>query len=185
MVEKNIKEVFTDDLLKEGALLNAFDEVIATGETRQLYGIKHVSSDHQEKILNITVSVIRHAKEEYITLIIEDDTKRVRLTEEIREKNKALESFVYSISHDLRAPIISIQGFSSILLSDFQNKLDDVGKRYLARIHANVRQMEILIDDLLEFSRIGRTDGTFEDVPSTEIIRDVLDVLGSQLKKKV
>ncbi|MDI6688178.1 MAG: PAS domain S-box protein [Desulfobacterales bacterium] len=187
VVGKNIKEVFTDDLLKEGGLFNAFDEVIKTGETRRLYGVKHTSSDHRGKILNITVSVIRRAKEEEeedIILIIEDDTKRAKLTEEIREKNKALESFVYSISHDLRAPIISVQGFSSILLSDFQNKLDDVGKRYLARIHANVRQMEILIDDLLEFSRIGRTDGNFENVPSAEIIRDVLDILGPQLKKR-
>jgi len=185
---KNIREVFPGDLLEEGGLLQAFEEVVETGETRRLYDVKHVSSDHPEKILNITVSGIRRAEEEEeeedIILVIEDVTERARLAEEIRKKNKELESFVYTISHDLRAPVISIQGFSSILLSDFQDKLDDTGKRYLTRIRANVRQMEILIDDLLELSRIGRIAGAFEDVPSAEIIRDVLDVLGPQLKKR-
>lgn len=184
---KNIKEVLPGHLLKEGGLLQAFDEVVETRETRRLYGVKHVSSDHQENILNITVSGIRRAEEEEeedIIMIIEDVTERARLAEEIRKKNKDMENFVYTISHDLRAPIVSVQGFSSILLSDFQNKLDDTGKRYLARIQANVRQMEILIDDLLEFSRIGRAAGAFEDVPSVEIIKDVMDVLGPQLKKR-
>jgi PAS domain S-box-containing protein len=184
---KNIKEIFPRDLLKEGGLLQAFDEVMETGETRRLYGVKHASPDHPEKILNITASGIRRAEEEEeedIIMVMEDVTERARLTEEIQKKNKELEGFVYSISHDLRAPIVSVQGFSSILLADFQDILPDTGKRYLARIQANVRQMEILIDDLLEFSRIGRTAGAFEDVPSVEIIKDVLDVLGPQLKKR-
>ncbi|MDO9528392.1 MAG: PAS domain S-box protein [Syntrophales bacterium] len=187
VVGKNIKEVFPGDLLKEGGLLQAFDEVMETGEPRRLYGVKHASSDHPDKILNITASGIRRAEEEEeeedIILVIEDVTERARLAEEIRKKNKELESFVYTISHDLRAPIVSVQGFSSILLSDFQDVLPDTGKRYLARIQANIRQMEILIDDLLELSRIGRVAGAFEDVPSAEIIRDVLSVFGPQLEK--
>lgn len=180
---KNIKEIFPRDLLKEGGLLKAFDEVVETRETRRLYGVKHASSDHPEKILNITVSGIRRAEEDII-MVIEDVTERARLTEDVRKKNAELANFVYTISHDLRAPLVSVQGFSSILLADFQDKLDDTGKRYLARIQANVRQMEILIDDLLEFSRIGRTSGAFEDVPSVEIIKDVLNILGPQLKKR-
>jgi len=188
VVGKNIKEVFPGDLLKEGGLLKAFEDVMETGETRRLYGVKHASSDHPEKILNITVSGIRRAEEEEeeedIIMVIEDVTERARLTEDVRKKNEELANFVYAISHDLKAPIVSIQGFSSILLADFQGILPDTGKRYLARIEANVRQMEILIDDLLEFSRIGRTVGSFEDVPSVEIIEDVLSVLGPQLKKR-
>ena len=184
---KNIEEVFPGQLLKEGGLLKAFEDVMETGETRRLYGVKHASSDHPEKILNITVSGIRRAEEEEeedIIMVMEDVTERARLIEDVRKKNKELASFVYTISHDLRAPIVSVQGFSSILLADFQDKLDDTGKRYLARIQANVRQMEILIDDLLEFSKIGRTSGAFEDVPSVEIIKNVLDVLVPQLKKR-
>ncbi|MBU1397418.1 MAG: PAS domain S-box protein [Proteobacteria bacterium] len=188
VVGKNIKEVLPGHLLKEGGLLQTFEDVMETRETRRLYGVKHVSSDHPEKILNITVSGIRRAEEEEeeedIIMVIEDVTERARLTEEVRKKNKELTNFVYTISHDLRAPIVSVQGFSSILLADFQDKLDDTGKRYLARIQANVKQMEILIDDLLEFSRIGRAAGAFEDGPSVEIIKDVLDVLGPQLKKR-
>ena len=189
VVGKNIKEIFPADLLKKEGFLKTLNEVMETGETRRLYGVKHTSSDHPEKILNITASGIRRAEEEEeeeedIILVIQDVTERARLTEELREKNKELESFAYTISHDLRSPIVSIQGFSSILLSDFQDKLDDTGKRCLTRIQANVRQMEILIDDLLEFSKIGRIAGAFEDIPSTEIIIDVLDVLSTQLKKR-
>ena len=115
---------------------------------------------------------------------LRDITGLVQAEEDIRKKNKELESFVYTISHDLRAPVVSIQGFSSILLSDFQDKIDETGKRYLTRIQANVRRMETLIDDLLEFSRIGRMADAFENVPSAKIIGDVLNVLDTQLKER-
>ena len=114
--------------------------------------------------------------------IIRDITEKRRAEEEIRKKNEELENFVYSVSHDLKAPVISIQGFSSILLTDYLDRLDDMGKRYLSRIQANTQKMQIIINDLLEFSKIGMMPNFMEDLSSRQIIADVLTVLGPQLK---
>jgi len=115
--------------------------------------------------------------------ILRDITEKRRAEEELRKKNEELENFVYSVSHDLKAPVVSIQGFSSILLtSSYLDKLDEAGKRYLSRIQSNATRMQMIIADLLEFSRIGMTVNNFEDVSPRQIITDVLNVFGPRLK---
>ncbi|MFA4916486.1 MAG: PAS domain S-box protein [Syntrophales bacterium] len=114
--------------------------------------------------------------------IIRDITEKRTADEEIKRKNEELESFVYSVSHGLKAPVVSIHGFSSVLLTDYIDNLDDTAKRYLSRIQANVRKMQMIINDLLEFSSLGMVVNNFEDISSNEIIDDVLSILGLQLK---
>ena len=77
-------------------------------------------------------------------------------TAELTQVNKELESFSYSISHDLRAPLRAINGFASALSEDYAEKLDDTANNYLARISAGANRMSTLIDDLLMLSRINR-----------------------------
>ena len=72
--------------------------------------------------------------------------------------NQEQESFCYSVSHDLRAPLRSIDGFSRILLEDYQDKLDDAGKDSLGRVRAATQRMGILIEDLLTLSRLTRAE---------------------------
>jgi signal transduction histidine kinase len=83
--------------------------------------------------------------------------QRVReRTAEIEVVNRELEAFSYSVSHDLRAPLRAIDGFSRALGDDYADRLDDDGRRYLSRIRAGTQRMAKLIDDLLGLARIGR-----------------------------
>jgi light-regulated signal transduction histidine kinase (bacteriophytochrome) len=83
---------------------------------------------------------------------------------ELEATNKELESFSYSVSHDLRAPLRSIDGFSLALLEDNSDRLDGAGKDYLRRIRAASERMAQLIDDLLNLSRVARRAITRETV---------------------
>lgn len=85
-------------------------------------------------------------------------------TSELETANRELESFSYSVSHDLRTPLRSINGFSQALLEDYQSVLDETGQDYLWRLINASERMAHLIDDLLELSRLGRTEMTREQV---------------------
>jgi len=95
--------------------------------------------------------------------------ERKRVEEELQKINKELEGFSYSVSHDLRAPLRAVSGFSNVVLEDYGDQLDDEGKRYLNLIVKNTSKMGNLIDDLLKFSRMGRTDMAFSTVDMKKV----------------
>ncbi len=88
---------------------------------------------------------------------------------ELEVSNKELEAFSYSVSHDLRAPLRSMEGFSNALLEDYSEKLDDQGKQYLRFIQESSDLMARLIDDLLKLSRVTRSDMSYESVNLSEM----------------
>jgi signal transduction histidine kinase len=100
-------------------------------------------------------------------------------TAELETSNKELESFSYSVSHDLRAPLRAIDGFSRILAEDHFNKLDADALRVLEVIRTNTKQMGRLIDDLLTFSRLGRKSIERSRINMEELAREVSAQIGS------
>lgn len=99
---------------------------------------------------------------------------RATLVEELERKNKELESFSYSVSHDLRAPLRSIDGFSQALLEDCGDRLDDKGRDYLGRVRAAAQRMGVLIDDMLELSSVGRAELRRGPTDLSELARVVM-----------
>jgi signal transduction histidine kinase len=95
----------------------------------------------------------------------------------LKAKNAELDSFVYSVSHDLKSPLVSIEGLSSVLLSEYGESLDADARDFLERIRGNVQHLERLIADLLALSRVGREAHLLEDVDLAEVVGAVLEEL--------
>lgn len=102
-----------------------------------------------------------------------------RALEDALKANKEMEAFSYSVSHDLRAPLRAIDGFTQILVEDYGSKLDDEGRRIATIIRASTVQMGKLIDDLLSFSRLGRQ----EVVKGAVSMKTLVDEVYQELKK--
>jgi PAS domain S-box-containing protein len=96
---------------------------------------------------------------------------------QLESTNRELEAFCYSVSHDLRAPLRGIDGFSQALLEDYAGQLDNKGKEYLQRVRAAVQRMGALIDDLLDLSRITRTEMRREAIDLSQIAQSIADEL--------
>jgi signal transduction histidine kinase len=114
----------------------------------------------------------------YILHRVEDVTDfercRRRWAAELEQANRELEAFSYSVSHDLRAPLRAIDGFSKALLSEFAERLDERGLHYLERVRAGAQRMSYLIDDLLELSRVNRAPLRRERIDVAELARKIM-----------
>ena len=101
----------------------------------------------------------------------EEELKRRSV--ELEAANRELESFAYSVSHDLRAPLRTIDGFSQIIIDDYAGKLDEQGRNYLLRVKTATQRMGELIDDMLKLSRITRQELKREDVDLSMMARKI------------
>ncbi|UII32646.1 ATP-binding protein [Fulvivirga ulvae] len=110
-----------------------------------------------------------------VTVLSSDITDRKKYEEEINNLNKELESFSYSVAHDLRAPLRIIDGYVQILTEDCDKDLDQEGLRLLKVISGNAKKMGQLIDDLLNFSKLGRLPVAKSLVDVEKLISRVLD----------
>ena len=111
------------------------------------------------------------------------ELERERLMADLEAKNKEMEVFVYTISHDLKAPLVSLNGFSGALQNDSYSQLGKEGKHYVERIKANVAHMEALITSLLELSRIGQVVGSIEEIDVAALLREIRDGLAMGLEE--
>jgi light-regulated signal transduction histidine kinase (bacteriophytochrome) len=104
----------------------------------------------------------------------------MKRTAELEAANKELEAFSYSVSHDLRAPLRAVDGFSQAVIEDFGPQLPEAGRRYLRMIRGSAKRMGDLIDDLLTFSRLSRQPLNKELVNTGELVGNVLEEMSGE-----
>jgi PAS domain S-box-containing protein len=104
-----------------------------------------------------------------------NEEKILKINEELSRSNRELDDYTFAVSHDLKAPLRTIDSFSSFLLDDYLDKLDDTGKEYLIRMRSATQRMKTLIEDLLTMSRVGRKFTEFEFVNLNKLIGEIED----------
>jgi PAS domain S-box-containing protein len=112
------------------------------------------------------------------------EQEREGLLKELSDKNAELESFVYTVSHDLKTPIVTIEGFIGALREDFGKLLGQEGERYLGRIGEGTQKMESLINDLLDLSRIGRISEKKREISFADLVKEAVRSLDPQINER-
>lgn len=129
----------------------------------------------------VDVSEQRRAHEE-IQMLNQSLEQRVQeRTAALQDSNEQMEAFCYSISHDLRAPLRAMQGFTTALKEDLGSAMSDVGREYADRIVEAAQRMDRLIQDLLEYSRLGRMELNLKEVRLEKVIEDAMFELRSEI----
>ena len=146
--------------------------------------------DAEGKIVGVIAVVAditeRKAREQEVEQLNTTLERRVRdRTAELEAVNRELESFSYSVSHDLRAPLRSIDGFSELLLAKYSDQLDETGQRFLKRVRANTQHMATLIDQLLELARVSRAEVQRQPIKLSVLARSVAQTLQALQPERV
>jgi PAS domain S-box-containing protein len=149
----------TDDEGRFNGLVSVRRDVTAQREAVR------IQSEHVQSVQSLNDELEKHV-----------GARTAALESAIRE----LEAFSYSVSHDLRAPLRALDGFSRLLIEDYGDLLDEQGREYLARIRRNSQRMGELIDDLLELSRVSRAEVHRSLTNLSDIARDVVRELAAE-----
>jgi len=170
--------------------IKLFNQVATTGKpavfeqytqplARYYAGTAYSPRPHQVAVTFMDVSERKRAEEEVRLLNLELEQRVRARTTALEAANRELEAFAHSVSHDLRAPLRGIDGWSQALLEDYGESLDAQGHKYLDRVRSEAQRMGTLIDDLLHLSRVGRA----ELVPSAVDLTSLAETIVTRLKE--
>ncbi len=198
---ENLEKVFTEKAFESFkrqlyALIDGEVEFSGESENRTLKGNKidifikwTIAKGHEEDYSRALISIMditerKRAKEElkeykdHLEELVEERTR------ELKEMNEYLKAFTHSVSHDLRAPLRALQGFSRALLDDHEDVLDEEGRNHINRIDGASKRMERLIDDLLKYSKLTSTDISLKRVDVDDVLETIYNELSREVEKK-
>jgi len=185
---------FEDDqyVLENGKSLNKLEELITLPEQppRWILSSKMPIFDQNGAVTGLLgigreITESKLAVQEIQRLNAELEQRVAERTSQLESVNKELEAFAYSVSHDLRAPLRTLDGFSSALKEDYGSLLDETGQGYLTRIQGAARRMSQLIDDLLKLSRISRGEIHRTHVNLSELANQIAGELQTSNPERV
>ncbi len=141
-------------------------------EYGQIYAVAHDITDRKQADVDMR------------QLNADLDRRVVERTAQLEATNRELEAFTYSVSHDLRSPLRGVDSFSRMVIEDYGPKLDDEGRRLLNVVRSEAQRMGALIDDLLQFSRVGRQEMRQQSVDMSVLVQDVIDKLNLPVERQ-
>jgi len=174
--------VFTPDPLSV-----AFLPITQENQVTAVILVGHrMSQPLPKELLNVYLAVAGLVGTTATRLTSETEVRQHRqhLEKLVKERTAELEAFTYSVSHDLRAPLRAMEGFSQALLEDYADRLDPVGQDYARRIAAAARYMDILIQDLLAWSRLSRIEIELRPVVLEGVVQEALSLLTPEIQEK-
>ncbi|MDY7021017.1 MAG: PAS domain S-box protein, partial [Cyanobacteriota bacterium] len=187
----------SSSLLQNHQVVSGISIMIEGRHPHQPFGILGVHSTEKRQftsddvnflqaIANLLAEAIaRKQTEDEIYQLNKTLEQRVReRTQQLEDANQEMEAFSYSVAHDLRAPLRAIQGFSQVLIEDYGSQLDELGQEYINRMSVSAEHLDQLIQDLLAYSQLGRTEIRLKSVSLATIIEGVLQELKPDLEAK-
>jgi len=175
-----------ESLVKDGATVFEIDLKRKNGEPFPAEVSASTFSANGEKVVQGIVRNIserKRAEEEFRKYRKHLEAFVAQRTDQLEAANKELESFAYSVSHDLRAPLRAMEGFASALLEDYAENLDETGRDYANRVVSAAQHMDILIQDLLAYSRLSRSALKPNAVSLDGVLGEVMHQLSSDIQK--
>ncbi|MHC1604620.1 MAG: ATP-binding protein [Candidatus Methanofastidiosia archaeon] len=181
-INKPKKEVMSKPLLELFPNLKEtefFDSLVEVSNSSKCKTIDKFS--YYKDGLNNTLTIEIFRVGNIVAVTLKDITEKIKSNNlvlmqarKLEEKNEEMERFVYSVSHDLKSPLTTVQGMADILLEDYNDVLDVDGKFYLNRIKANIMGMGTLINDLLKLSRVGKMESPKERINVHELVSEIV-----------